>query len=347
MLSFLSDFQTLCQDGNWVIGLDYTKNSFVSSWPQKKTRTYFPRKSIFQWSFKPRKEYRVESQCPLDTTEQFKVWNGYTFLHDETMQLVCKIDQLSRMEIGGCCKQIRIASSNVHSLAMQHGPDKLGQYRAVGRMNQRLVYQQISGSNLAYSWQDKQGLLRWYVGSNMTLNGFESVQATNSDEECITDMSKFNVETKHPNHLFDTPQGWHFDPALRVECFEEEKSNQCCPTLEISSNSYGATFFPQLMGSYLMSTENKVSGRRVYVHTNGQYFIYMHDWGPRSGMEWIVGSPTLGSPNSKSIKSKSVEDTWPMNICFNDAKSLGSFSVWDGRKWRSDSTLAVTCTYFY
>ena len=95
----------------------------------------------------------------------------------------------------------------------------------------------------------------------MTLSGFESVQATNDASECITDM-KFNVETtKHPNHLFDTPPGWHYDPALRVECFEEQ---ECCPTLELSSNSYGATFFPHLMGSYLISPDYRVSGRRVY-----------------------------------------------------------------------------------
>ena len=53
------------QGDNWVIGLDYTKSSFVSSWPQK-TRTYFRRKGtvfenhqkcriwIFQfWHFPP------------------------------------------------------------------------------------------------------------------------------------------------------------------------------------------------------------------------------------------------------------------------------------------------------
>ena len=52
----------------------------------------------------------------------------------------------------------------------------------------------------------------------MTSSGdIESNQAANADE-CITDMKKFNVNTKthHPKHIFDYQSEWIADPALRI-----------------------------------------------------------------------------------------------------------------------------------
>ena len=90
-------------------------------------------------------------------------------------------------------------------------------------------------------------------------------------------------------------QGWHFDPSLRVECFDRMQSEDCCPTIEVTSNSYGATFFPQLMGTYMMSNDYQVSGRRIYQSQNDNNFlVYLHDWGPRAGMEWTF-APRLGT----------------------------------------------------
>ena len=40
------------------------------------------------------------------------------------------------------------------------------------------------------------------------------------DQDCITDMTEFNTYTKYPNHILDNSQGWHYDPSLRVECFD-------------------------------------------------------------------------------------------------------------------------------
>ena len=77
-----------------------------------------------------------------------------------------------------------------------------------------------------------------------------------NEGDCITESTEFNVYTKYPNHVFDESQGWHFDPSLRVECFD--LNHKCCPTIEISSNSYGATFFPQLMGTYFLTDDYQV-----------------------------------------------------------------------------------------
>ena len=112
--------------------------------------------------------------------------------------------------------------------------------------------------------------------------------------------------------------------TLKLECFEP---TVCCPTVEVTSNSYGGTFFPQVMGSYVISDEYQVSGRRVYVHTSQQFFIYLHDWGPESGMEWIIGTPQLGSPKFKRIISSNVEQAFPMNICLQDASGLGNYYI--------------------
>ena len=86
-------------------------------------------------------------------------------------------------------------------------------------MNKQLVYQQNEGPNVAYTWQDRQNVLRWHVGSNMTNKGdIESNQAVNVNG-CITDMNKFKLRTSphHPTHIFDDQiQVWHPDPALRI-----------------------------------------------------------------------------------------------------------------------------------
>ena len=65
------------------------------------------------------------------------------------------------------------------------------------------------------------------------------------DQDCITDMTEFNTYTKYPNHILDNSQGWHYDPSLRVECFDIENIQQCCPTVEITSNSYASELFPE------------------------------------------------------------------------------------------------------
>ena len=77
------------------------------------------------------------------------------------------------------------------------------------------------------------------------------------------------------------------------------------------------------MGSYVISEDYQVSGRRVYVHTSQRFFIYLHDWGPESGMEWVIGTPELGNPKFKRIISSNVEHAFPMNICLQDASGLG------------------------
>ena len=72
------------------------------------------------------------------------------------------------------------------------------------------------------------------------------------------------------------------------------QSQDCCPTIQVTSNSYGATFFPQLMGTYIMSSDYQVSGRRIYrSQSNNDFLVYLHDWGPSAGMEWTF-APRLG-----------------------------------------------------
>ena len=55
----------------------------------------------------------------------------------------------------------------------------------------------------------------------------------------------------------------------------------------------------------------------------------------------------LGDPSFKTITSTNVENAFPLNLCLSDATTLARFNVWDGRKWRSDPTLTVSCTFFY
>ena len=69
----------------------------------------------------------------------------------------------------GCCRNIRVASSHIQSMALQNYGDKLGLYNAVGHMNQRLVYQQITGTNVAYTWQDQQGILRYVLEASLVV----------------------------------------------------------------------------------------------------------------------------------------------------------------------------------
>ncbi len=149
---------------------------------------------------------------------------------------------------------------------------------------------------------------------------------------------------RYPKHLFDESQGWQPDPSLRVECFDS--TVECCPSVEITSNSFGSTFWPQLMGTYFISKDFLVSGRRYYKHQDKEYYIYLHDWGPQAGMEWTFATQ-LGDPSQKTITSANVENAFPLNLCLTDSSKLASFNVWDGRKWRSDPTLTLSCTFFY
>ena len=49
------------------------------------------------------------------------------------------------------------------------------------------------------------------------------------------------------------------------------------------------------MGTYMMSNDYQVSGRRIYQSQNDNNFlVYLHDWGPRAGMEWTF-APRLGT----------------------------------------------------
>ena len=165
--SFIYSTRRNFEGSEWVIGVDATRNSHISSWPQKTVwsrQKNVPKKSIFDWTPHPKThKYKIKSNCPLDTDVPvgFNVWDGYHFVQDDTIVLKCTLDKLDRMEIEGCCQSIRVASSHIQSLALQHHSDKLGLYSAIGEMNGLLVYQQRIGSSVAFTWQDKQGILRW------------------------------------------------------------------------------------------------------------------------------------------------------------------------------------------
>ena len=67
------------------------------------------------------------------------------------------------MLIEGCCENIRVASSYVNSLAMKHQKAKLGLYKAIGKMNDRLVYEKLDefGQNYLYTWLNPNRDLKW------------------------------------------------------------------------------------------------------------------------------------------------------------------------------------------
>ena len=60
-----------------------------------------------------------------------------------------------------------------------------------------------------------------------------------------------------------------------------------------------------------------------------------------------ISTLEIGDPSLKTITSTNVESAFPLNLCLSDASTLDRFNVWDGRKWRSDPTLRVSCTFFY
>jgi hypothetical protein len=115
-----------------------------------------------------------------------------------------------------------------------------------------------------------------FISKNYTseAHGIESALIPKDDDDCLVGsndhLRSYTVYSKYPNHVFDESKGWHSDPSLRVECFEVSRSEKCCPTLEVTSNSYAATFFPHLMGSYTLTDDYKVSGRRVYKQINNE-----------------------------------------------------------------------------
>ncbi len=244
---------------------------------------------------------------------------------------------------------------------MKHQRPRIGIYKAFGRMNNRLVYKQLSPSSEGhiYYWQNPLDLAdrRWYVGSNYSSDS-HGLESPVTRQQCVAPedgdgknnnankKNLYRVYTKYPNHVFDNSAGWHADPSIRMECYDIARSQNCCPTVEVTSNSYGSTLFPHLMGTYVLTSDYQVSGRRVYQQVNGEHLVYLHDWGPTSGMEWVF-SLHLGSPQFRSIVSDNVENAFPMNLCLDDASSLGAFQVWDGDKWQPDPTLSVSCTFFH
>lgn len=148
------------------MGKNPQKSSIIASWPQRPNLSFVqPRlMSIFNFFGRKRRTDQVEapSDCPLDgDTNRFQVWDGYRFVNDATLQIECSVEKIDTVE--GCCETIRVASAISNSVSMQTQRSKMGVYKAVGRMNGFLVYHQVnpSTSNYVYTWQDKQGVLRW------------------------------------------------------------------------------------------------------------------------------------------------------------------------------------------
>ena len=176
---------------------------------------------------------------------------------------------------------VRLASSYVGSLAMKHQRPRLGIYQAFGRMNSRLVYKQSTPSldGHIYYWQNPLDLndRKWFIGSNYSSDS-HGLETPVTVQQCVEEdvpLTKepaggnFLVYTKYPNHVHDHSAGWHKDPSVRLECFDVARSQNCCPTVEVTSNSYGSTLFPHLMGSYVLTSDYQVSGRRVYKQMQG------------------------------------------------------------------------------
>lgn len=160
----------------WVIGKDFKSQSFVATWPLQasmKSRIPFSRQnSLFKWLFGGDEEQvskrrnAQEDVCPLSTRGNFQVWDGYKFNLDETVRVECMVEKIDSMNPigGGCCETVRLASAHSSSISMKWQRHKMGIFHAIGHQNGRLVYKQSNPkeeSNYAYSWQDRQGLIRW------------------------------------------------------------------------------------------------------------------------------------------------------------------------------------------
>jgi hypothetical protein len=168
LLRLASYFIFIFAGPKWVIGTDFRKRSFIASWsrrppiqPRRPKRQQLPF-GLFHNFIRPPLPERprrdiVDSMCPLDVARPtnshrspFKVWDGYQFLHDTTFGIECSIERMEAVE--GCCETVRVASSYTASLAMQHQKARMGLYKAVGKMNERLVYQQLDSLGYIYSW---------------------------------------------------------------------------------------------------------------------------------------------------------------------------------------------------
>ena len=125
------------------------------SWPRKRLK-YHRKYGIFTKSPPPK-----FSTCPLDTFGPFLVWDGQKFINDHYFELNCAIDRIDTVE--DCCENIRVASSYVNSLAMKYQKDKLGLYKAIGKMNNQLVYEKVDafGQNYLYTWLNTNRDLKW------------------------------------------------------------------------------------------------------------------------------------------------------------------------------------------
>lgn len=160
----------------WVIGKDFKSQSFVATWPvqeaMKKHQRFSRQNSLLKWLFgteeeKASKRRNMEDNvCPLSTRGNFQVWDGYKFNLDDTVRLECMVEKIDSMNPigGGCCETVRLASAHSSSISMKWQRGKMGIYHAIGHQNGRLVYKQSNSpeeSNYAYSWQDRQGLIRW------------------------------------------------------------------------------------------------------------------------------------------------------------------------------------------
>ncbi|XP_023325642.1 uncharacterized protein LOC111699258 [Eurytemora carolleeae] len=71
--------------------------------------------------------------------------------------------------------------------------------------------------------------------------------------------------------------------------------------------------------------------------------LYMWDWGPNAGMNWMVSLDYLN--NKRFIESLSVETHLDNNICIEDVHKVGPFRVWNtaDRAWQTDWNLRVEC----
>ena len=179
-----------------------------------------------------------------------------------------------------CCSSVRVSSP---SLAGDAQADKMGLYRRVGAMNGRHVYRHVARHVYLYYYDwDGRGT-NWMMGPEAggQSRGVQSINLKGralAAQWCPEDMHQARViNTVHlllffqitnfvqfPWEVYNSRGRWVGDTRLRVECFDEDRVEDCCKAILVKSVSNKVPSLDYWVGVYTSNTTS--NGRPAYRH---------------------------------------------------------------------------------
>ena len=102
---------------------------------------------------------------------------------------------------------------------------------------------------------------------------------------------------------------------VTVSAREEEtlwpRSEDCCPSVLVSSPSLASSAQPLKLGLY--RNVGVMNRRRVYQHEASQAWLYYYDWGSGHGANWMFGD-AVGSEyrgiESTNLQARALDAQW-------------------------------------